>query len=262
MQSGTVWQKPHAREDWNKAAQRMKGRFQKVNLSVESLAGIDLLRGFSREERAQVLKYCEGRRYAAGQEIIRHKDTTTDVYLILSGRVQVTLFSGTGRVITFQDLREGHMFGELSAIDGKPRTASVFAVIDSTAVRIAGPGFLELFWKYPKIGERTLHRLSSQVRFLCERVVEFHALPIADRIRAELLRLAQLHPGDGVSVTIEPRPTHADIASRVGTHREAVTRELRELKQCGLATWGEAKIEIHDVPRLEHMVHEALGEPL
>jgi predicted transcriptional regulator len=61
-------------------------------------------------------------------------------------------------------------------------------------------------------------------------------------------------------VRIVPAPTHAEIANRVGTHREAVTRELNRLLQIGIIERRRDSLLVKDVDRLAQMVHDATGE--
>ncbi len=104
-----------------------------------------------------------------------------------------------------------------------------------------------------------LKRLSKQVRDLTERVFEFSTLAVKNRIHAELLRLARDHAGDGDSAVISPAPTHAEIASRVSTHREAVTRKLNELAHVGLIEQHGRVLTIRSISKLARMVEEVLG---
>ena len=64
----------------------------------------------------------------------------------------------------------------------------------------------------------------------------------------------------GNTAAISPSPTHADIASRISTHREAVTREYHNLSESGLIEQRRGKLVIHDIARLETMVREVMGE--
>ena len=76
-----------------------------------------------------------------------------------------------------------------------------------------------------------LSRVASLVRYLTDRVYKYGALDVKDRVRAEVLGLAREHMKEGDKAVIEKMPTHAEIANRVSTHREAVTRELNELSR-------------------------------
>ena len=73
-----------------------------------------------------------------------------------------------------------------------------------------------------------------EIRELTTRVFEFSTLAVRYRIQAEILRLAELSACTGKVAHIVPAPTHAEIASRTSTHREAVTRELNRLAQMGI----------------------------
>jgi CRP-like cAMP-binding protein len=114
----------------------------------------------------------------------------------------------------------------------------------------------EILESHPSATAIMLKQLTRQVRALTERVFEFSTLAVKNRIHAELLRLARDHMVDDVTAVIVPSPTHADIASRISTHREAVTRELTELSRQGLVERRHGSLVVRDVPRLERMVRE------
>ena len=76
----------------------------------------------------------------------------------------------------------------------------------------------------------------------------------------ELQGLANLAQRQGKSARIVPAPTHVEIASRISSHREAVTRELNRLSRIGLTERQGSALIVKDVDRLAEMVHEATGE--
>jgi CRP-like cAMP-binding protein len=152
------------------------------------------------------------------------------------------------------------MFGELSAIDGQARCASVIAVTDTLVASMTKALFWETMRQHESVSVAILCRLTRLVRRLSERVVEFSTLGVRNRIHAELLRLAREATPDHNVAVIFPAPTHSDIASRVSTHREAVTRELNDLARAGLIRKTNGTIVIHDVAALAQMVQEVLGE--
>jgi hypothetical protein len=105
-----------------------------------------------------------------------------------------------------------------------------------------------------------LREAVMKVRSLTTRVYEFSALAVNNRIQAEVLRLAKLVPREGKSARIGAAPTHAEIASRISTHREAVTRELNRLSRLGIIERRGGALLVKDVDRLAAMVHEVTGE--
>ena len=98
--------------------------------------------------------------------------------------------------------------------------------------------------------------LTALVRHLSDRVVEFSTLGVNNRIHAELLRLAKKVSGNGGLVEISHPPTHADIASRVSTRREAVTKEFSRLSEMGLIERRGKSLVVRDMERLERMIDE------
>ena len=105
-----------------------------------------------------------------------------------------------------------------------------------------------------------LNQFVSKIRTLTTRVYEFSALAVSNRIQAELLRLANLAAQEGNCARIASAPTHAEIASRISTHREAVTRELNRLARLGLIERKGGALVVKDIRRLAAMVHEITGE--
>ena len=121
----------------------------------------------------------------------------------------------------------------------------------------------ELFWEVieeqPAFAKAMLKHLAGIVRRLDERIVEFSTLGVRDRIHAELLRLARASSErQGGGVSISPVPRHQDLAARVSTNREAVSRELNQLDRDGILAKMPGKWVIRDVERLARMVGDSL----
>lgn len=226
----------------------------------ESLASIELFSGLPPDKVEAVGRRCSWRHYRPGQQILGHLDDTKDVYFIVRGRVRATVFSLSGKEVTFRDIGAGTLFGEYAAIDGQPRSANIVALDDSLVASLSPEGFWNVLMTYPEVAGGMMKLLTRQIRVLSERVFEFSALAVKNRIHAELLRIARdCLEGENRAV-ISPVPTHADIAQRVSTHREAVTRELNAMARDGLVERRGSTLVIPDVERLETLVGEVLGE--
>jgi CRP/FNR family cyclic AMP-dependent transcriptional regulator len=225
-----------------------------------SLRGMRILKCASTQTLNKVESLCSWRHYQTGESIIDYRDHSDDVFLIGSGKVGVTIYSLTGRVVSFRELGAGEIFGELAAIDGGPRSASVEARADSLVASMSAATFRELLQADPSVAQALLNHLVENIRGLTTRVYEFSTLAVANRIQAEVLRLAKLASRDGKAARIEPVPTHDEIASRVSTHREAVTRELNRLSRIGIVERHGRTLVVRDIARLAAMVHDATGE--
>lgn len=224
-----------------------------MQTSAQTLAGIELFRDLDAASRADIATRCQAHRYAAGEQVLAADDPSRDVLFVVSGSVRVTLFSPAGKEVIFRDQGAGEMLGELAAIDGAPRSAHVVAVHDSLLVTLSPQAFLGILREHQDVNWRVMQRLVRLVRLLSDRVYEFSTLAVPDRVHSELLRLALTHMSGDNTARIDPAPTHAEIASTIGTHREAVTRELNVLAKQGVLSREGHAIVIHDVGVLRRL---------
>jgi CRP/FNR family transcriptional regulator, cyclic AMP receptor protein len=220
------------------------------------LRSIGLLDGLPAERLDALARECAWRRYLPEQQIISREADDRDLHLIVSGRVRVTTYSAGGRQVTFRDIGAGDCVGEVAAIDGKPRSADVIALEATLLASLPPAAFWRLVRDEPVVAERMLLRLASMVRGLSERVIDLSTLGVQNRIYAELLRLAREAGVNGNTARIDPAPKHIDLASRVSTYREQVTRELSALVRMGIVERGNHALVIRDVTRLERLVEE------
>jgi CRP-like cAMP-binding protein len=152
------------------------------------------------------------------------------------------------------------MFGEIAAIDGKWRSASIEALEACTIASLTSDQFEALLVREPAVAMATLRQLAADVRRLSERVFEFSTLAVQNRIHAELLRLAGESRQPGGEAVLSPAPSLSDIANRISTHREAVSRELSRLSATGLLRREGGNLRITDLAKLSELVHEAKGD--
>jgi CRP-like cAMP-binding protein len=225
-----------------------------------SLARIFIFAGLAPDSLERIEKRCAWRRYRPGEPVVSYLDASDDVFFITLGEVRVTIYSSAGKAVSFSDLSAGETFGEFPAIDQGPRSASVEARTNCLIASMPGSSFRDLLQSEPGLAQALLPRLVRVIRALTTRVYEFSTLAVNNRIQAELLRLASLGPKQGKAARIVPAPTHVEIASRISTHREAVTRELNRLARIGLIERKGAALIVKDVDRLAQMVQDATGE--
>lgn len=215
-----------------------------------------LLNSLAMPELDVVLGQCFRRRFPKESQVVRQLDQDNNIYFIESGILGVAQFSASGREVSYNQLYSGDNFGELSAIDGRPRSASVTALTDSEVTVMPFEVFKSLFSAGGELSIALMKQLTGMIRRLSERIYEFSTLSVSNRIHAELLRLAREHTDlDGVARISAP-PTHAQLASRVSCNREAVSRELKKLENLGLIKKSGRRWIIEDPDALQKMVDE------
>jgi len=225
-----------------------------------SLSKVAIFAGLSPDSLKRIERRCAWRHYEPGEAILDYLDASDDVFIIGTGEVRVTIYSLAGKAVSFRELGAGEVFGEYPAIAGGPRSASVEARTSCLIASMPAASFREVLETEPGVAQALLPQLVMKIRALTTRVYEFSTLAVNNRIQAELLRLANLASKDGKSARIVPAPTHVEIASRISTHREAVTRELSRLSRIGIIERKGAALIVKDIERLSEMVHDATGE--
>jgi CRP/FNR family transcriptional regulator, cyclic AMP receptor protein len=201
--------------------------------------------------RLALLARARSMRVKRGQIILAEGTLSTDVYLVRSGRVQVSLFSAQGRETIIRNLGVDSLFGELGAIDLMPRSATVVAIEDCNLAYLTGPEFVEFLEQVPSAGLWMARIFSAQVRSLTDKIVELSTMSVSSRLHRELLRMCHEIGVDDDRVELQRLPTHADLAARIGTHREAITREFGALKDEGVVNQRGRTLVINSVKRLE-----------
>lgn len=194
-----------------------------------------------------------------GQILISHGSEADDVFLIVRGKLQVSTFSVNGRETILRQMGPGRLVGEMSAISATPRSATVAAVEETVLGRLSGAAFRTFLHEVPGAGYWMAVQLASRVRNLSEKTTELATLPVSARLHSELLRLAVEAGGDPERCEIKPLPTHAELAARIGTHREAVTRELGLLEQEGLIMRSGRALVIPSIARLKSLLERLSG---
>ena len=211
------------------------------------------------DERAKLARACAWRTYRNHEQIFDRLDTGRDVFFVASGKARIVNYSFSGREISFTDLGPGDFFGELAAIDGQPRSASVVTVGETLVAAMPAGVFSRVVSEHPDIAMAMIGHLAGMVRRATERIMELSTVGANNRVHAELLRLAATAGEDVNAAVISPIPTHSDIASRVSTTRETVARVLSELNRDGLVKRRGDRLLIADLARLEDMVEEVRG---
>jgi len=212
---------------------------------------ISLFEELSAADLSWIAGLCTIRAYEKQAQIMGENDPTTDVFFILSGSVRISSYTEGGREVIFAEMSAGDIFGEFSAVDRQPRSATVLALSNCVLARMPSTSFHEVLGRHSDISVRLIELLVSKIRKMSERVFEISALAVRERVRRELLRLASEGTAFRNGIVIRPAPTHYELAARIGSHREAVTREFNRLESENIVEVRRRQIRIIDIERLK-----------
>ncbi|MEK6758381.1 MAG: Crp/Fnr family transcriptional regulator [Deltaproteobacteria bacterium] len=173
----------------------------------------------------------EIRAWPEGTQIITEGDEGDSVFFIISGKVKVTLYGEEGREIVLAVLGDGDMFGEMSIMDDKPRSANVEAVSDLECLVIGKTGFLEYLSRHHKVYMRFFAYLTGRLRDATRKIGGLALLDVCGRIAHTLIGMSK--SGENEKVVSIERPTHEELAAMIGSSREVVSRALKKMTQEG-----------------------------
>ena len=216
-----------------------------------TLAGVTLFEALDEAERRRLESRCTWRRYSAGEIVLERGGESREVLFIVAGSVNILNISLTGREVAYARLQAGEYFGELSAIDAKPRSASVVAAEPTLVAVLPSSQFIELLHTQPEVTFMLLQRLTDMVRMGDVRIMELSTLAATQRVYAELLRMARPDVAVPELWVIHPLPPLREIASRISTTRETVARALSQLYPTGLVRRKGKSLYIPDRDKFE-----------
>jgi CRP/FNR family transcriptional regulator, cyclic AMP receptor protein len=191
------------------------------------------------------------RSFGRGKTIVAKGEMDRAAYVIVAGRVQVQLHSHGGKEVVLRDLTVRQIFGEIAALDAQPRSAEVVALTECRLAAMPADEFADFLANVPGAGLWLSQLLAHRIRDLTDKAFELATLPVAVRVQSEILRqLSQSNSIDNDRAEIDGFPTHSKIAARLGTHREAISRELGLLKAEGLVEQSGRTLIVKSVSRL------------
>ena len=210
-----------------------------------------MLQGLPAARLDAISRQCGWRQ--AGQRLVSREAADRDLHMIVAGSVRITSYSEGGRETSFRDLAAGTSYGEVSALDGLPRSVDVVALTSTVIASLPPAEFRALLREEWIVNERVLLRLTDLVRRLTGRVLDLSTRTVQRRIHDELLRLARAGQVEGNRARIDPAPRHSEIASLVSTYREQVTRELSALVKAGVLAKDGTALVVRDLDRLRSL---------
>lgn len=177
--------------------------------------------------------------------IVNAGDRTDSIFIIRSGRVKVFLTNEDGKEVTLNVHGPGEYFGEM-VLDEGPRSASVITLETSKFLIISKTDFKRFLGEHPAFAMKLIDRLMHRVRGLTENVRNLALLDVYGRVARLLLELATERDG---KLVVTEKLTQQDIADRVGSSREMISRIFKELVAGGYIDVENRQITINkDLP--------------
>ena len=199
--------------------------------NMGGIGDIKLFASLGEENAKRFAPTLTWRTVPANELVIDMDDASNDVLFVVNGSVRVIHRAADGKQVILGELGPGSMFGEMAAIDGIPRSASVTTLRASQIGSMRGAAFMEVLAAEPEVCRTVLNILVGRIRSLNQQLTEHAYLTAVERLYAELLRLSRPRAGHDGQRSISPPPTQQDLAERIGSRREVVSRALSTLEK-------------------------------
>ena len=226
--------------------------------AVDLLKGVELFSELNEEQLGMIANLVIVKNFNRDETVVLEGDDSVQaLYLIATGSVQVYMTGIDGRETILSFLERGDFFGEMSLIDGEPRSASVRTVTDATLLVIHRESFLSLLRKSPEIAMALMSELCKRLRKANKQIGSLSTMSVSGRVAGTLLNLMQergvrIHTDNGNMVTvIHNRPTQQQLADMSGTTRETVSRICSMLVRANAIAMTGKDIVIFDEDALQ-----------
>ncbi len=184
------------------------------------------------EEIDEIIGFATERRFSRGATICSKGDPGTSMMAVLVGRARVSNVSGDGKEVTLNVIGPGEVLGEIALLDGKPRSADVTALEDTTVIVVERRQFLPFVLKHETMVERLLVTLCDRLRRTSLALEEIALFDLPARLARLLMKLSGdygrvVPPEQGGGTRIDLKLSQRDLSTLVASSRESVNKQLR-----------------------------------
>jgi CRP/FNR family cyclic AMP-dependent transcriptional regulator len=211
---------------------------------VEYIKNIPLFKALKDAQLREIAARCKSAQYKKGDVIFHKTDLSTDLYIVNAGKLKAVLSDDEGDEMVLAEFEKGAFFGELSLLDGKGRSATIVAGQDSELAVLKQDVFLDLLYKEPKIAVELMATLVDRLRKADEMIESLAFLEVGERLVLSLLDAAKTEESGVKGFLKAGRLTHKELAARIGSSREAVSKCLKVLSTKGIVKEAEGQILI------------------
>jgi len=219
---------------------------------VELLARTALFGALEQQDRTDIAGRMRRVQFEPDQMIFSRGDPGRDIYLVIEGRIRLSVLSSDGRELSFDHAGPGHVFGEIATLDGGERTAGATAISRVQAMSLPQKALMELIENNPKVA-------TAAIRFLCQRLrdtdqrleaIALHRIEVRlARLMLSALKLQSATVKDG-KAKLDLGMSQGELALLIGASRPKVNIALTMLEDTGAITRQGASY-ICDIEALE-----------
>jgi CRP/FNR family transcriptional regulator, cyclic AMP receptor protein len=207
------------------------------------------------EERVAFDALGRRRRFGKGETVFREGDDPGGVIAIISGRVKVSVSGVGGKEVVLRLPGPGELVGELAALGGRPRTATVTAVEPIEAIALRAVEFRRFVTEHPRVAPLVFEHVALLLAEADRQRIDFATRDVTARLASRLIELADTvgeREEHGIRITLPL--SQEELAAWSGASREAVARSLHLLRELGWIETGRREIRVLDREGLRSLI--------
>lgn len=206
---------------------------------IEWLKKVSLFDNLNSEQLEQILRISNRRMIPAGSILFHEKDLGLIFYVVLAGSIKIFTKSSTGEEKVLSLISAGESFGELSLLDGRPRSASAQTLENTTVLELSSEQFMNLMQTHFDITQGILAELCRRLRQTNEHVNDLTFLDGRTRVLKNLITLANKNgKREGNLISIHMTLNYDELAQMAGVSKPVLSEVVRELEAKGVLQFG------------------------
>lgn len=216
---------------------------------------LPLLVRLPKEDRQVLAARAHLRSFATGAVIMREGEPGDSLHVIMEGRVNIVAARTTGHEVMVAIMGPGDCFGEMSIVDGLPRSASAIAASPTRTFMVTRETFVEWVSERPAAALAIMETLSGRIRAKDQTLLDLVSLDLARRLVKQLLSRASTLDLETVlnNGTLRLQVTQGDLALMLGVTRESVNKALKQFQADGWVKTSRGAITITDMAALRRL---------
>lgn len=220
---------------------------------TQLLGRIPLFSRLEAPELSALVSLAQSRQFAARQSVVEQGQPGGDVFAIVSGHLKAVTRAASGKDVLLAIMGPGEIFGEVTLLDGSPRSATVTTLEPSELLVLKREDFLKFLEGSPKVTVKLMEVLARRVRRLSQRSEDLAFLDVSARLAKALCELFDAHgrPDPDGNNRLTLRLSQQELGELVNATRESVNKHLRHWVQQGLIRQDGGELVLLD-PRALH----------
>jgi CRP-like cAMP-binding protein len=204
-------------------------------MTEQLLGRVPFLAALTENDLEWLAKRAQRRSYKRGDMIFVKDDAGQSMFIVEDGAVRIYMPGVQGTDLTLAVMQPGEFFGDLSLLDGRPRSASAEAARDTMLLTLERDDLTELVRSRPDAALAILTEIAQRLRETDQMASDLAFLDVSGRLARRLLDLASSYgkPRDG-GIMINASITQEELANMIGVTRESVNRNLGMFTRLGL----------------------------